>query len=138
MPANIELSGMEVLLVNVMSREKVLKPYLDDIKRDYDYMLPDCMPSLGIVFPPACVVLQTHKLYVFIICHRCYTHSGFPYQRYYTGSIHASICKYRCKHHLIGPRTDGNILRDDLISWRTAIAVRCVPNLSDHSPIRGK
>jgi len=49
MPANIELSGMEVSLVNAMSREKVLKQYLDDIKRDYDYILLDCMPSLGML-----------------------------------------------------------------------------------------
>jgi len=36
-------------LVNAMSREKVLKQYLDDIKRDYDYILLDCMPSLGML-----------------------------------------------------------------------------------------
>ncbi len=48
-PANIELSGMEVSLVNAMSREKVLKQYLDDIKRDYDYILLDCMPALGML-----------------------------------------------------------------------------------------
>lgn len=49
MPANIELSGMEVSLVNVMSREKVLKQYLDSMKREYDYILLDCMPSLGML-----------------------------------------------------------------------------------------
>ena len=49
MPANIELSGMEVSLVNAMSREKVLKQYLDYIKRDYDYILLDSMPSLGML-----------------------------------------------------------------------------------------
>ena len=49
MPANIELSGMEVSLVNAMSREKVLKGYLDNMKRDYDYVLLDCMPSLGML-----------------------------------------------------------------------------------------
>lgn len=49
MPANIELSGMEVALVNTMSREKVLKQYLDTVKRDYDYILIDCMPSLGML-----------------------------------------------------------------------------------------
>ena len=47
MPANIELSGMEVSLVNAMSREKILKQYLDGMKRQYDYVLLDCMPSLG-------------------------------------------------------------------------------------------
>ncbi|WZL79789.1 ParA family protein [Eubacteriales bacterium mix99] len=49
MPANIELSGMEVSLVNAMSREKVLKQYLDSVKRQYDYVLLDCMPSLGML-----------------------------------------------------------------------------------------
>ena len=49
MPANIELSGMEVLLVNAMNREKVLKQYLDGAKRQYDYVLLDCMPSLGML-----------------------------------------------------------------------------------------
>jgi len=49
MPANIELSGMEVSLVNAMNREKVLKQYLDSIKRQYDYVLLDCMPSLGML-----------------------------------------------------------------------------------------
>jgi chromosome partitioning protein len=43
MPANIELSGMEVSLVNVMSQEKVLKQYLDGVKRQYDYVLLDCL-----------------------------------------------------------------------------------------------
>ena len=49
MPANIELSGLEVSLVNAMSREKILKQYLDTVKRDYDYILIDCMPSLGML-----------------------------------------------------------------------------------------
>jgi len=49
MPANIELSGMEVSLVNAMSREKVLKQYLDSVKHQYDYVLLDCMPSLGML-----------------------------------------------------------------------------------------
>ena len=48
-PANIELSGLEVSLVNVMSREKILKEYLDGIKSGYDYILIDCMPSLGML-----------------------------------------------------------------------------------------
>ena len=48
-PTNIELSGMEILLVNAMSREQTLKLYLADLKKDYDYILIDCMPSLGML-----------------------------------------------------------------------------------------
>lgn len=49
MPANIALSGLEVSLVNAMSRESVLKQYLDTVKPDYDFILLDCMPSLGML-----------------------------------------------------------------------------------------
>lgn len=49
MPTNIELSGLEDSLVNVMSRQKTLKQYLDGIKSGYDYILLDCMPSLDIL-----------------------------------------------------------------------------------------
>ena len=49
MPANITLSGTEVSLVNAMSREKILKQYIDSVKRQYDYVLIDCMPSLGML-----------------------------------------------------------------------------------------
>ena len=48
-PSNIELSGLEVSLVNAMSRETILKQYLDTIKKEYDYVLLDCMPSLGML-----------------------------------------------------------------------------------------
>ncbi len=48
-PANIELSGMEMLLVNAMSREFTLKSYLNKVKPGYDYVLIDCMPSLGML-----------------------------------------------------------------------------------------
>ncbi len=48
-PANIELAGLETSLVNVMSREQVLRLYLDGVKADYDYILIDCMPSLGMI-----------------------------------------------------------------------------------------
>lgn len=49
MPANIELSGMEVSLVNAMTRESILKKYLDTVKSEYDFILLDCMPSLGML-----------------------------------------------------------------------------------------
>ena len=49
LPSNIELSGTETGLVNVMSREFVLKEYIRTIRNDYDYILIDCMPSLGMM-----------------------------------------------------------------------------------------
>lgn len=48
-PSNLELSSMETRLVNAMSREKVLDNLLKDVKSDYDYILIDCMPSLGML-----------------------------------------------------------------------------------------
>ena len=49
LPANIELSGLEVSLVNVMNREKILKQYVDTVKDKYDFILIDCGPSLGML-----------------------------------------------------------------------------------------
>ena len=49
MPGNIELSGLEVSLVNVMSRETILRTYIEQQKDRYDYILIDCMPSLGMI-----------------------------------------------------------------------------------------
>ncbi len=49
LPANFELSGTEVSLVNTMSRESILKQYIQRVKKDYDYILIDCMPSLGML-----------------------------------------------------------------------------------------
>ena len=48
-PANIELAGLEVALVNSMNREKMLKQVLDSAKREYDFILLDCMLSLGML-----------------------------------------------------------------------------------------
>lgn len=48
LPSNIELSGFEVRLINAMSRERVLKTYVNEVKKNYDYVLIDCMPSLRI------------------------------------------------------------------------------------------
>ena len=49
LPSNIELSGLEISLFNVMSREFILKGYVDEIRGNYDYILIDCMPSFGMM-----------------------------------------------------------------------------------------
>jgi len=49
MPANIELSGVEVRLVSAMSRESILKSYVDQMRNRYEYILIDTMPSLGML-----------------------------------------------------------------------------------------
>ena len=49
LPANLELSAMEYNLMNALSRETTLRTYLNEVKNRYDYILIDCMPSLGMV-----------------------------------------------------------------------------------------
>ena len=48
-PANIELSAIEVSLVNAMSRELILRSMVDRLREFYDYIIIDCMPSLGMM-----------------------------------------------------------------------------------------
>lgn len=48
-PANIELSGLEVTLVNTMSRETILRQFLDTVRGSYDAIILDCTPSLGML-----------------------------------------------------------------------------------------
>ena len=70
-PANIELAGLEVSLVNCMNREKMLKQVLDSAKHDYDFILLDCMPSLGmltIVAPLLWLAVRTTCECIIISC----------------------------------------------------------------------
>ena len=48
-PSNVNLAGAEVELVNLMSREQRLKEKVDEIRDDYDYIIIDCPPSLGLI-----------------------------------------------------------------------------------------
>ena len=58
-PANISLAGLEVALVNTMNRERILKQFLEPVKKDYDYVLLDCMPSLGMLTVNALAAADT-------------------------------------------------------------------------------
>lgn len=59
LPANIELSALEVTMGNVMSRELIMKEYIDAMRSRYDYILIDCMPSLGMMTINALVAADT-------------------------------------------------------------------------------
>lgn len=50
-PSNIELSGLEVRLINALSRESILKTYVNEVKRDYDFVLIDCMRATSSYAP---------------------------------------------------------------------------------------
>ncbi len=49
MPSHIDLVGAEIEMLNFENREKVFKEVLDTIKDEYDYILIDCSPSLGLI-----------------------------------------------------------------------------------------
>lgn len=49
MPANIELAGLEMAVFMAMSRERILKTWAEPLRADYDYILFDCAPTLGII-----------------------------------------------------------------------------------------
>ena len=49
MPSNVQLSGVELALINEYGREAVLKQYIDVVRLNYDYILIDCAPSLSVL-----------------------------------------------------------------------------------------
>lgn len=49
LPGNIELSGLEISLNGVIARETILRQYIERIKDEYNYVILDCMPSLGLL-----------------------------------------------------------------------------------------
>ena len=49
LPSNIDLVGAELEMLNFEEREKVLSKILDGVKEEYDYILIDCSPSLGLI-----------------------------------------------------------------------------------------
>ena len=50
LPSTIELSGNEAAIINAKNRDTILRSYVSEVRKDYDYVLIDCMPSLG-MFP---------------------------------------------------------------------------------------
>ncbi|MBL0308134.1 MAG: ParA family protein [Bacteroidetes bacterium] len=49
LPSHLDLVGAEIELINLPNRERIFKKILDDIKKDYDYIIIDCSPSLGLI-----------------------------------------------------------------------------------------
>ena len=97
-PANIELSAIEVSLVNAMSRELILKSMVYRLREFYDYIIIDCMPSLGMMTINALAfglrIPDGYARYIFprsglsakgIVCELPPIDSG------YTGEVHAII-----------------------------------------------
>lgn len=59
MPANVQLSGLELSLINEYGREVVLKQYIDEVRLNYDYILIDCAPSLSVLTVNALVAADS-------------------------------------------------------------------------------
>ncbi len=59
LPGNIELSAIEVAMTSIMSREVMMREYLERVKEKYDYILIDCMPSLGMMTVNALVAADS-------------------------------------------------------------------------------
>lgn len=62
-PANIELSAIEVSMVNVMSRELILKQLIERVKESYDYIIIDCMGKCRIPARRVSTVFDSNKFY---------------------------------------------------------------------------
>lgn len=49
LPSHLDLVGAEIELINQPNREKIFKVMMEDIRKDYDYIIIDCSPSLGLI-----------------------------------------------------------------------------------------
>lgn len=59
LPSNIDMSAFEIAIISVMSREHLLRQYIDMIKDDYDFIIIDCSPNLGMITINALVAADT-------------------------------------------------------------------------------
>ena len=59
MPANVQLSGLELSLINEYGREVVLKQYIDEVRLNYDFIIIDCAPSLSVLTVNALVAADS-------------------------------------------------------------------------------
>ena len=66
LPANISLSGADIQLSNVMSRETIFKRVIDTVKNDYDYILIDSNPALNLFTINELVVADDYLLFTII------------------------------------------------------------------------
>ena len=64
MPGNIELSGLEVSLVNAMSREMVMRSYVEGVKKKYDYILIDCMLTINALACADSILIPVQAAYL--------------------------------------------------------------------------
>ena len=60
MPSNVQLSGLELSLINEYGREVVLKQYIDEVRLNYDFILIDCAPSLSVL---SVLRISAYRLY---------------------------------------------------------------------------
>ena len=118
LPANIELSGMETSLFNVMSREFVLKNLVDGLRQDYDYILIDCMPSLGMMTINALVAADS----VIIPSQPSYLSTKG------LGLLMKSVAKVR---RAINPRLTIDSILLTMVDWRTNNANEIIASLRE-------
>ena len=103
-PANMELSGIEVSLANTMSREMILKEYIEMVWDQYDFILIDCMPSLGVMTINALVAANRVLVPVQSSCYRAhrtdYIKSGSRPFRYSLLYDHQLLLMLKIIYHI--------------------------------------